>query len=795
MMTGITGPHSVRPFESVGPFEREGGAFFCLKRLFAGLLAVLLLGAGAPRLVPAQERPAQPRIGSPIVLTDDAGGRQVLEVGIDPNATDGVDSDFGEGRAPLPPPNFTTVFATLVDDNVDGVDQFPNEGMKVDIRQGQEGFTGQKLHEIDLGFDPDVISQITFRWDLPSGVTGTLDVIGGPSFNMEGSGSATVEELVTSLGTPIPRAEVTLDYDGSQKRTLRNVIPGEGGTGNDTGWRLLAPPTGSVRGDLQDDLNFDVDSGHMLHTWAGGGPDAWSPATSASDPLERGEGFVLYIFDDEKDEITGSGRTLDLSNEGEDQGQDVEVGLDKNNRFHVLGNPYNVSYGLSGLAGGNLQGQGFQETMQVWNPDQQKFEPRIPGDGKGPIDPWEGFVVQRTTPGQGASSITFSTSGKQSSSVNSASSEAGAVVASGQEAGNPRAAVRLEVSTGEDGGQGSATVFLGEEATAGWDAYDATRIAPPGGAAVAAALPTMRGEDVVQRVMGSLPYPPEEEARSLPLSVKAAPGQSVTVRWPEAARDQVPDNWTVELEDRKTDARTDLRGGGYAFEVSEDGAGLSGPEDARFLVHAGPATAVPVEMTALEASVAGEGEGPERNAVRLTWQTASEQNNAGFYVQRKSTSEEGGSGGHWQRLGFVESKAGGGTTSEPQSYRFTDRELPYGANKLSYRLRQVDTDGTAHLTEAVTLTLGAPKEAKLGAPVPNPASRQATVRFAVPTATEVQIGLYDLLGRQVATLAEGRREAGHHEVSLPVGALSPGLYLVRMQAGQKAHTRKLTVVR
>ena len=763
------------------------------------LLAFCLLAGGLlPASASAQERSSQPRIGIPIVLTDDAGGRQVLEVGIDPSATDGVDSGFGEERAPLAPPNPTNVFATLVDDNVGGVDQLPGTGTKIDVRQGQEGFAGEKSHEISLEFGPDDINQITFRWDLPAGVTGTLEVVDGrdeTNFDMTGSGSAAVQDLSDVLGNRIQRAEVTLDYDGSQKRTLRNVVPGTDGTGNDTGWRLLAPPTEAVRGDLQDDLSFDVDSGTLMHTWDGGGPGAWSPATSASDPLRRGEGFILYFFDDDVDPVLGSGLPLDAANEGEGQSQDVTIGgLNTSNRFHLLGNPYDAPFGLGGLAGGDLPGQGFQQAVQVWDPGQQQFEPLVQGSGQ--IDSWQGFFVERTTPGQGASSIAFSASGRQPGSGGSASGEAGAVVASGSEsagrkAGGSPAAVRLEVSAGED--RASATVFLGEEATAGWDGYDATRIAPPGGAAVAAGLPTKRGGTVVQRVMGSLPYPGEEEARSVPLSVKGAPGERATVRWPEAAREQVPDGWTVELEDTRTGTRVDLRQKDYTFDLAEGGSGLTGPNEARFRLHIGPATAVPVEMAGLEASVVEEAEGPEGKAVRLTWQTASEQNNAGFYVQRQSASD-----GSWRRLGFVESKAAGGTTAEPKSYRFTDRGLPYAADTLTYRLRQVDTDGTAHRTDAVSLALGAPGQLDLEAPVPNPASERATLRFAVPEglqAEEVRIGVYDLLGRQVATVADGRREAGRHEQQMDLSGLPSGTYFLRLRVGEEIESQKLTVLR
>ncbi|NBC96906.1 MAG: hypothetical protein GVY27_11190, partial [Deinococcus-Thermus bacterium] len=100
------------------------------------------------------------------------------------------------------------------------------------------------------------------------------------------------------------------------------------------------------------------------------------------------------------------------------------------------------------------------------------------------------------------------------------------------------------------------------------------------------------------------------------------------------------------------------------------------------------ANALPVELTAFTARRDGD-------AIRLAWTTASETNNAGFEVQRRRSGNEDADA--WEPLGFVE---GHGTTTEAQTYRFTDRDLPYAAPGAVYRLRQVDTDGTETLSEA-----------------------------------------------------------------------------------------------
>ena len=83
----------------------------------------------------------------------------------------------------------------------------------------------------------------------------------------------------------------------------------------------------------------------------------------------------------------------------------------------------------------------------------------------------------------------------------------------------------------------------------------------------------------------------------------------------------------------------------------------------------------------------------------------------------------------------------------------------------------------------------------LAGPAPNPASRRATIEYALPEPADVTIAVYDVLGRRVATLADGRAEAGRHRAAAEVGQMPSGTYFVRMQAEGFRQTRRLTVVR
>ena len=188
----------------------------------------------------------------------------------------------------------------------------------------------------------------------------------------------------------------------------------------------------------------------------------------------------------------------------------------------------------------------------------------------------------------------------------------------------------------------------------------------------------------------------------------------------------------------------------------------------------------------LPVELAGFGANRDGERVVLSWTTASETNNAGFDVQRSV------GGSSFETIGFRE---GAGTTTEAQSYRFVDTDVPFEASSVEYRLRQRDLDGTTSLSAVQTVTLAAPQQARLLAPFPNPATAQSTVRYQLPEDGPVQIALYNVLGQRVATLADGEQTAGNKQVTLNTRSLSSGVYFVRLQTEGQTFTEKITVVK
>jgi len=83
---------------------------------------------------------------------------------------------------------------------------------------------------------------------------------------------------------------------------------------------------------------------------------------------------------------------------------------------------------------------------------------------------------------------------------------------------------------------------------------------------------------------------------------------------------------------------------------------------------------------------------------------------------------------------------------------------------------------------------------------PNPTKGDATIRFSLSAEGPVNLGVYDLVGRRVRVLADGRLAAGDHEVTWngrsDDGALqSPGVYFYRLVTQERSFTRKLVLAR
>jgi len=186
---------------------------------------------------------------------------------------------------------------------------------------------------------------------------------------------------------------------------------------------------------------------------------------------------------------------------------------------------------------------------------------------------------------------------------------------------------------------------------------------------------------------------------------------------------------------------------------------------------------VPVELTSFVANVVD-------GKVNLTWSTATETNNSGFAVERSVNGVE------FTQVGFVK---GNGTTTERNSYSFVDNGL--SAGKYTYRLKQVDFDGTYEYTKSVEVSVGLPTEFSLSQNYPNPFNPSTTINFALPKTSNVKLTIYNALGKEVATLVNGTMEAGNHSTVWNASNNASGMYFFKLEAGNFTSTKKMMLIK
>lgn len=88
-----------------------------------------------------------------------------------------------------------------------------------------------------------------------------------------------------------------------------------------------------------------------------------------------------------------------------------------------------------------------------------------------------------------------------------------------------------------------------------------------------------------------------------------------------------------------------------------------------------------------------------------------------------------------------------------------------------------------------------PMEFGLGQNYPNPFNPSTTIPLDVPIESDIHVVIYDLLGRQVSVLAQGRYQAGYYELRFDGSELASGVYIYRLVTAEGAVTRKFTLIK
>jgi len=179
---------------------------------------------------------------------------------------------------------------------------------------------------------------------------------------------------------------------------------------------------------------------------------------------------------------------------------------------------------------------------------------------------------------------------------------------------------------------------------------------------------------------------------------------------------------------------------------------------------------VPVELISFQAAA-------NNGNVTLNWQTATETNNKGFEIEKNYRNS-------WAPVGFVNGK---GSSSQLNSYSYVDNSSNGGNGTISYRLKQIDLNGTFHYSKVVEVSVvNGPKEYTLSQNYPNPFNPSTTIQYALPFDSHVKIVVYNITGAVVKVLENSTQTSGNHQLIFNTEssglALSSGIYFYSIEA-------------
>jgi hypothetical protein len=190
---------------------------------------------------------------------------------------------------------------------------------------------------------------------------------------------------------------------------------------------------------------------------------------------------------------------------------------------------------------------------------------------------------------------------------------------------------------------------------------------------------------------------------------------------------------------------------------------------------------VPVELTSFIATVIG-------NKVSLNWSTATEVNNLGFEIERRTSENR-----DWVRVGYRE---GFGTTTEAQNYVFIDDISGINSESVSYRLKQIDFNGSyTYYNEIEVMNTFAPDNFVLEQNYPNPFNPSTQISFGLSERTNIMLKVFNLIGEEVALITSGVYEAGSYQLDFDASNLPSGIYVYTLQTENSVLSKKMTLIK
>jgi hypothetical protein len=201
--------------------------------------------------------------------------------------------------------------------------------------------------------------------------------------------------------------------------------------------------------------------------------------------------------------------------------------------------------------------------------------------------------------------------------------------------------------------------------------------------------------------------------------------------------------------------------------------------------YTGASTPLPVQLTSFNGAVQG-------NTVALDWNTATEVNSYMFEIERRTSTQ-------WESIGKIPA---GGTSNAPLEYTYADSLKNVGSGNIFYRLKLINNDGSFQysgeaevlVTTAVTTT-ALPNIYALSQNYPNPFNPTTTINYQLQKAGSVSLKVYDMLGREVASLVDGNKGPGFYSAVFDASRLSSGTYIYRLKTDSFTEVKKLVLLK
>ena len=152
-----------------------------------------------------------------------------------------------------------------------------------------------------------------------------------------------------------------------------------------------------------------------------------------------------------------------------------------------------------------------------------------------------------------------------------------------------------------------------------------------------------------------------------------------------------------------------------------------------------------------------------------------------------------GFNGFWDGAGQAVSRIGDVNGDGLNDIIFSSYES--GFDTRNGRVDIFGGDTSLHIMTSVNNNNGNPSTTNLKQNYPNPFNPTTKIKYNLPENNFVSLKVYDVLGREVATLVNSEQEAGYKSIQFDASKLSSGMYFYKLVAGSFVDVKKMVVVK